>query len=85
LKLLLPLSCTLEAVLKSFKESWYDLDIPTEAVIARSVSIYHVDKIKTIVCCSRANDVRVTIKEADQIVAALRAKKILCSLHGEIR
>jgi hypothetical protein len=53
--------------LKSFKESWYDLDIPTEAVIARSVSpIYHVDKIKTIVCSSRANDVRVTIKEADQ-------------------
>lgn len=63
--------------LKSFKESWYDLDIPTEAKIARSVSpIYHVDKIKKpLFVVQGANDVRVTIKEADQIVAALRAKK----------
>lgn len=63
--------------LKSFKESWYDLDIPNEAEIARSVSpIYHVDKIKKpLFVVQGANDVRVTIKEADQIVTALRAKK----------
>lgn len=62
--------------LKTFKESWYDLDIPTEAEIARSVSpIYHVDKIKKpLFVIQGANDVRVTIKEADQIVTALRAK-----------
>jgi dipeptidyl aminopeptidase/acylaminoacyl peptidase len=42
-------------------------------------------KLKPLFVVQGANDVRVTIKEADQIVAALRAKKILCSLHGEIR
>jgi dipeptidyl aminopeptidase/acylaminoacyl peptidase len=36
-------------------------------------------KLKPLFVVQGANDVRVTIKEADQIVAALRAKKILCS------
>lgn len=62
--------------LKMFKETWYDLDNPKEAKISRSVSpIYHVDKIKKpLFVVQGANDIRVTIKEADQIVTALRAK-----------
>lgn len=59
-------------------EIWYDLDDPKEAEIAREVSpIHHIDKIKApLFVVQGANDPRVKIAEADQIVKALRDKGI---------
>lgn len=62
--------------LKMMKEIWYDLDNPEEAKIAKEVSpVYQIDKIKKpLFVIQGANDPRVNINEADQIVKALRAK-----------
>ena len=62
--------------LKMMKEIWYDLDNPEEAKIAKEVSpVYQIDKIKKpLFVVQGANDPRVNINEADQIVTALRAK-----------
>ena len=58
------------------KKVWYNLDNPEEAKIAKEVSpLYQVDKIKKpLFVVQGANDPRVNINEADQIVVALRAK-----------
>ncbi|GEM68547.1 peptidase [Sphingobacterium mizutaii NBRC 14946 = DSM 11724] len=67
---------------KPYKEMlyqvWYDLDDPKEAEIAKEVSpIFHVDKIKApLFVVQGANDPRVKIAEADQIVKALRDKGV---------
>lgn len=60
------------------KDIWYDVDDPAEAEIAKEVSpIYHVDKIKKpLFVIQGANDPRVNINEADQIVEKLRAKGV---------
>ena len=58
------------------EEVWYDLDNPEEAKIAKEVSpFYQVDKIKKpLFVVQGANDPRVKIAEADQMVTALRKK-----------
>jgi dipeptidyl aminopeptidase/acylaminoacyl peptidase len=58
------------------KEIWYDLDDPTEAEIAKEVSpVYQIDKIKKpLFVIQGANDPRVNINEADQIVESLRKR-----------
>lgn len=60
------------------KEVWYDIDNSVESNIAKDVSpLFHVDKIKRpIFVIQGANDPRVNINESDQIVKALRDKKI---------
>ncbi len=57
---------------------WYNPDIEEEAAIAKEVSpLFHVDKIKApLFVVQGANDPRVKIAEADQIVKALRAKGV---------
>jgi len=64
--------------LKIVKEIWYDSDIPEEKVIMEEVSpVYQIDKIKKpLFVVQGANDPRVNINEADQIVSALRAKGV---------
>lgn len=59
-------------------EIWYDLDKEDEAAIAKEVSpIFHVDQIKApLFVVQGANDPRVKIAEADQIVKALRNKGV---------
>lgn len=59
-------------------EIWYDLDKEDEAAIAKEVSpIFHIDKIKApLFVVQGANDPRVKIAEADQIVKALREKGV---------
>ncbi|MDR0864223.1 MAG: S9 family peptidase [Candidatus Symbiothrix sp.] len=58
------------------KEIWYDIDDPAEAEIAKEVSpVFQIDKIKKpLFVIQGANDPRVNINEADQIVSKLRAK-----------
>jgi dipeptidyl aminopeptidase/acylaminoacyl peptidase len=62
--------------LDQLKEIWYDIDNPEEAAIAKEASpVYQVDKIKKpLFVVQGANDPRVNINEADQIVSHLRAK-----------
>jgi len=62
--------------LAMLKEIWYDTDVPEEAEIAREVSpVYQIDKIKApLFVVQGANDPRVNINEADQIVETLRGK-----------
>jgi dipeptidyl aminopeptidase/acylaminoacyl peptidase len=62
--------------LDQMKEIWYDYDNPEEAATGQSVSpVYQVDKItKPLFVIQGANDPRVNIHEADQIVEQLRAK-----------
>jgi dipeptidyl aminopeptidase/acylaminoacyl peptidase len=62
--------------LDQMKEIWYDYDNPEEAEIGKSVSpVFQVDKIKKpLFVIQGANDPRVNINEADQIVSQLRAK-----------
>ena len=57
---------------------WYNLEDTEEAAIAKEVSpLFHVDKIKApLFVVQGANDPRVKIAEADQIVSALRAKSV---------
>jgi dipeptidyl aminopeptidase/acylaminoacyl peptidase len=57
-------------------EIWYDLENPQELEIAKAVSaINNIEKInKPLFVVQGANDPRVNINEADQIVTALRAK-----------
>ncbi|MGM1430807.1 prolyl oligopeptidase family serine peptidase [Sphingobacterium lactis] len=57
---------------------WYDPDNAEEAAIAKEVSpLFHVDKIKApLFVVQGANDPRVKIAEADQIVKALRDKGV---------
>ncbi len=64
--------------LKMMKETWYDEEIPTDKEIMNEVSpIFHIDKItKPLMVVQGANDPRVNIDEADQIVKALRDKGI---------
>ncbi len=59
-------------------EIWYDLDKEDEAAIAKEVSpLFHIDKIKApLFVVQGANDPRVKIAEADQIVKALREKGV---------
>lgn len=59
-------------------EIWYDLDKEDEAAIAKEVSpIFHIEKIKApLFVVQGANDPRVKIAEADQIVKALREKGV---------
>ncbi|TDS11667.1 alpha/beta hydrolase family protein [Sphingobacterium paludis] len=59
-------------------EIWYDLDNEEEAAIAKEVSpLFHIDKIKApLFVVQGANDPRVKIAEADQIVKALREKGV---------
>ncbi|MNY38099.1 Prolyl oligopeptidase family protein [compost metagenome] len=59
-------------------EIWYDLDKEDEAAIAKEVSpIFHIDAIKSpLFVVQGANDPRVKIAEADQIVKALRDKGV---------
>jgi len=59
-------------------EIWYDLDNEEEANIAKEVSpLFHIDKIKApLFVVQGANDPRVKISEADQIVKALREKGV---------
>lgn len=67
---------------KPYKEMlytiWYDLGKEDEAAIAKEVSpIFHVDEIKApLFVVQGANDPRVKIAEADQIVKALRDKGV---------
>lgn len=67
---------------KPYKEMlyqiWYNLEDTEEAAIAKEVSpLFHVDKIKApLFVVQGANDPRVKIAEADQIVSALRAKGV---------
>lgn len=58
------------------KTVWYDVDSEKGAKLAKEFSpIFHVDKIKKpLFVVQGANDPRVNINEADQIVSALRAK-----------
>jgi len=60
------------------KAVWYDPAIPEEKKIMEEVSpVYHIDKIeKPLFVVQGANDPRVNIDEADQIVEGLRAKGI---------
>ncbi len=60
------------------KAIWYDEEIPEEKQIMEEVSpVFHIDKIqKPLFVVQGANDPRVNIDEADQIVEALRAKNI---------
>ena len=60
------------------KAVWYDPAIPEEKEIMEEVSpVFHIDKIKKpLFVVQGANDPRVNIDEADQIVEALRAKDI---------
>lgn len=60
------------------KDIWYDLDNPEEAAIAKEVSpFYQIDKInKPLMVVQGANDPRVNIAESDQIVSALRDRKV---------
>ena len=64
--------------LKIIKEIWYDEDIAEENKIMKEVSpVFHIDKItKPLMVVQGANDPRVNINEADQIVEALRKKGI---------
>ncbi|WDF67477.1 S9 family peptidase [Sphingobacterium oryzagri] len=59
-------------------EIWYDLDKEDEAAIAKEVSpLFHIEKIKApLFVVQGANDPRVKIAEADQIVKALREKGV---------
>jgi hypothetical protein len=76
------LSCTLKPYKnrKEFGMIW----TTCRSQNSRRITFTMLIKLKPLFVVQGANDVRVTIKEADQIVAALR-KKNLCSLHGEIR
>ncbi|MDR0799485.1 MAG: S9 family peptidase [Dysgonamonadaceae bacterium] len=60
--------------LKMLKEIWYDTDVKEEEDIARQVSpVYQIDKIqRPLFVVQGANDPRVNINEADQIVETLR-------------
>jgi dipeptidyl aminopeptidase/acylaminoacyl peptidase len=60
------------------KDIWYDLDNPEEAAIAKEVSpFFQIDKIKKpLMVVQGANDPRVNIAESDQIVSALRERKV---------
>ena len=60
------------------KAVWYDPAIPEEKEIMNEVSpVFHIDKIqKPLFVVQGANDPRVNIDEADQIVEGLRAKNI---------
>ncbi|MDR3260881.1 MAG: S9 family peptidase [Tannerella sp.] len=62
--------------LTMLKEIWYDTDVKEEEEIARQVSpVYQIDKItKPLFVVQGANDPRVNINEADQIVETLRTK-----------
>jgi dipeptidyl aminopeptidase/acylaminoacyl peptidase len=62
--------------LAMLKEIWYDTDVREEEEIARQVSpVYQIDKIKApLFVVQGANDPRVNINEADQIVETLRGK-----------
>jgi dipeptidyl aminopeptidase/acylaminoacyl peptidase len=62
--------------LDQLKEVWYDIDDPEEAETAKEASpVYQIDKIKKpLFVVQGANDPRVNINEADQIVSHLRAK-----------
>lgn len=62
--------------LEILKTVWYDIDSESGAELAKQFSpIFHVDKIdKPLFVVQGANDPRVNINEADQIVSALRAK-----------
>lgn len=64
--------------MKIIKEIWYDEDIPEEKIIMEEVSpVFHIDKIKKpLLVIQGANDPRVNINEADQIVEGLREKGI---------
>ncbi|MFD1768840.1 alpha/beta hydrolase family protein [Sphingobacterium suaedae] len=59
-------------------EIWYDLDNEEEAAIAKEVSpLFHIDQMKApLLVVQGANDPRVKIAEADQIVKALREKGV---------
>lgn len=67
---------------KPYKEMlyqiWYNLEDPKEAEIAKEVSpLFHIDKIQApLFVVQGANDPRVKIAEADQIVEALRKKGV---------
>ncbi|MDR1592077.1 MAG: S9 family peptidase [Prevotellaceae bacterium] len=62
--------------LKMLKQIWYDIDDPQEAEIAREVSpVYQIDKIqRPLFVVQGANDPRVNINEADQIVERMRER-----------
>ena len=62
--------------LEIIKKVWYDIDSEDGAKLAKEFSpIFHVDKIiKPLFVIQGANDPRVNINEADQIVSALRTK-----------
>jgi dipeptidyl aminopeptidase/acylaminoacyl peptidase len=62
--------------LAMLKEIWYDTDVKEEEEIARRVSpVYQLDKIqRPLFVVQGANDPRVNINEADQIVETLRKK-----------
>jgi dipeptidyl aminopeptidase/acylaminoacyl peptidase len=62
--------------LTMLKEIWYDTGVRKEEEIARQVSpVYQIDKIvKPLFVVQGANDPRVNINEADQIVETLRNK-----------
>jgi dipeptidyl aminopeptidase/acylaminoacyl peptidase len=62
--------------LKMLKDIWYDTDVPEEETIAREVSpVYQIDKIqRPLFVVQGANDPRVNINEADQIVETLRKR-----------
>ncbi|WP_027419225.1 alpha/beta hydrolase family protein [Crocinitomix catalasitica] len=59
-------------------ETWYDPNIPEEKIIMDEISpALHTDKIvKPLFVVQGANDPRVNINEADQIVEKLRARNI---------
>jgi dipeptidyl aminopeptidase/acylaminoacyl peptidase len=62
--------------LKMLKEVWYDTDVAEEEAIAKEVSpVLQIDKIKApLFVIQGANDPRVNINEADQIVETLRKR-----------
>lgn len=62
--------------LKMLKEIWYDTDVKEEEKIARQVSpVLQIDKIqRPLFVVQGANDPRVNINEADQIVETLRKR-----------
>jgi dipeptidyl aminopeptidase/acylaminoacyl peptidase len=64
--------------LEMLKEIWYDTDLEQEAEIAKEVSpVYQIEKIKSpLFVVQGANDPRVNINEADQIVETLRGKGV---------
>ncbi len=64
--------------LEMLYQIWYDPNVEAEAAIAKEVSpLFHVDKIKApLFVVQGANDPRVKIAEADQIVKALRDKGV---------